>query len=36
VQKHLDGDVAVEVVVVRFPHLAHSALANALEEPIST
>jgi len=34
VQEHLDGDIAVEVVVVCLPHLTHPTLANALEQPI--
>ena len=33
-EEHLDGYIAVEVVVVRLPHLAHPALADALEEPV--
>ena len=33
-QEHLDGDDPVEVGVVRLPHLAHPALADALDEPI--
>jgi hypothetical protein len=34
VQEHLDGNIPVEVVVVCFPHLAHTAFANAFEESI--
>ncbi|MBA3341447.1 MAG: hypothetical protein H0T48_06385 [Gemmatimonadaceae bacterium] len=33
-QKHLDCHVAVEVVVMRFPHLAHPALADWFEESV--
>ena len=33
--QHLDGDIPVEVVVVCFPHFAHPAFADALEESIA-
>jgi len=34
VQEHLDGDIPVEVVVVRLPHLAHATLADAFDQPV--
>ena len=34
-QEHLDGDDPVQVGVVRLPDLAHPALADALDEPVS-
>ena len=35
-QEHLDGDDAVQVGVVRLPHLAHAARADALDEPVTS
>ena len=34
-QEHLDGDVAVEVVIVSFPDRAHAALTDQLEKAVS-
>ena len=33
--QHLDGDIPVQVVVMCFPHFAHPAFADALEESIA-
>src|SRR6185503_12482727 len=33
-QEHLDGDVAVEVVVMGLPYGSHSALSDELEEAV--
>jgi len=35
VQQQLDGDVAIQIVVVRLPHFSHSAFANSLEQAIA-
>ena len=34
-QQELEGDFAIEIVVVSFPDLAHPAFADALDEPVA-
>jgi len=34
-QEHLDGDVAIEIVIVCLPHFAHAAFADQLEKAVS-